>query len=112
MNPMTNDQDREFPPHGRLVAAGMAAAGAFGLVLNHFLPASQTVGRLLLLCLGPIAVLLGIGGVVEPRIVWAVGKYGRDLPVVYKIIGGALGIAGLAVTILLFLFVYRLGPPG
>ena len=108
---MTRPPEQQFPPHGRLVAAGVAAAGALAMLVNHFLPGTQTVGRLLLLCLGPIALFVGVGGLVEPRIMWAVGKHGRDLPVVYKVIGGALGACGLLVTVLLLVFVYRLGPP-
>jgi hypothetical protein len=89
----------------------MAGAAAFGLLLNHYMIESQNVGRLIILCLGPIAFFLGIGGIVEPKIVWSVGKYGKHLPVIYKLIGGALGAMGVAVTICLLLFVYRLGPP-
>ena len=39
-------------PYGRLIAAGMAVAGAVGLVVNHFLPGSQSVARLLILNAG------------------------------------------------------------
>ena len=59
----------------------------------------------------PNCFFLGIGGMIEPKIVWSVGKYGKHLPVIYKLIGGALGALGVAVTLLLLLFVYRLGPP-
>jgi hypothetical protein len=88
----------------------MATAAAVGLVLNHFLIESHGVARLLLLCLGPIALFLGIGGMVDPKIFWAVGKHGQQLPLIYKVIGGALGVGGLVGTLLLLLFVYRLGP--
>ncbi|MHC4875611.1 MAG: hypothetical protein ACYTGL_03870 [Planctomycetota bacterium] len=98
------------PPNGRLISAGLTAAAAFGLLVNHFLIDSQHVGRLMILCLGPIAFFLGIGGIVEPKIVWSVGKYGKQLPAIYKVIGGMLGTVGLAVTGLLLLFVYQLGP--
>jgi hypothetical protein len=107
---MAVKRQQEFPPYGRLVAAGMAVAGAFGLLLNHFLPNPPTVGRLLLLLFGPLALFLGLGGIVEPKIVWAVGKYGKDLPAVYKVIGAALAAIGVAVTIVLVLFVYLPGP--
>lgn len=99
-----------LPPNGRLISAAMVVAAAIGLLLNHFLIDSQQVGRLMILCLGPIALFLEIGSLIEPKIVWSVGKYGKDLPVAYKVIGGALGTVGLAVTGLLLLFVYQLGP--
>ena len=107
-----NDQSTQgLPPNGRLISAGMAVAAAIGLLVNHFAVGSQNVVYLMILCLGPIALFLGIGGVVEPKILWSVGKYGKDIPVVYKIIGAALGALGVAVTILLLLFAYRLGSP-
>ena len=102
----------ELPSHGRLIAAGLATASAVGLVLNHFTVGSQNVLNLMILCIAPIGLFLGIGAMVEPKILFAVGKYGQELPAMYKIIGGALGALGIAVTILLLLFVYRLGPAG
>ena len=108
---MSNDPTQSLPPNGRLIAAGMAGAAAVGLLLNHFMIDSQGIAKLMILCLGPIAFFIGIGGMVEPKVVWSVGKYGKHLPVIYKVIGGALGATGVAVTLLLLLFVYRLGPP-
>ena len=108
---MNNESSQPLPPNGRLISAGMAAAAAIGMLINHYTIGSQNVGRLMILCLGPIAFFIGLGGMVEPKIVWAVGKYGKHLPVIYKLIGGVLGALGVAVTLLLLLFVYRLGPP-
>ncbi len=88
----------------------MAGAAAVGLLLNHFMIESQGIAKLMILCMGPIAFFLGVGGMVDPKIVWSVGKYGKHLPVVYKVIGGVLGALGVAVTLLLLLFVYRLEP--
>lgn len=97
------------PPHGRLMAAGLMAACALGLVANHFVGAGVSVARLFILILGPAGLLLGLGGIVEPKIVWSVGKYGQHLPVKYKIIGVALAAAGVLVTLLLVFVVYPLG---
>lgn len=108
---MSRGASRPLPPHGRLISAAMAGASALGLLMNHYVVESHHVGKLIILCLGPIAFFLGIGGIVEPKIVWSVGKYGKHLPAIYKLIGGALGFLGLAVTLFLLLFVYRLGPP-
>jgi hypothetical protein len=108
---MSNGAFQPLPPNGRLISAGMAGAAVLGLLMNHYLIESHHVGKLLILCLSPIAFFLGIGGIVEPKIVWSVGKYGKHLPVTYKLIGGALGAMGVAVTMFLLLFVYRLGPP-
>ena len=73
----------EIPPYARFVAIGMAAAAAVGLLINHFMPESQSAARLMLLCLGPMALLLGIGGSVEPKVIWSLGKYGQHLPLKY-----------------------------
>jgi hypothetical protein len=107
---MSDELSQPLPPQGRLIAAGMAGAAAVGMLLNHYMIGSHGVARLMLLCLGPLAFFLGIGGMIEPKILWSVGKYGKHLPIIYKVIGGALGGLGLAVTLLLLLFVYRLEP--
>lgn len=107
---MSNDPTESLPTNGRLISAGMAGAAAVGLLLNHFMIELQGTAKLMILCVGPIALFLGIGGMVEPKILWSVGKYGKHLPVVYKVIGGVLGALGVAVTLLLLIFVYRLGP--
>lgn len=99
----------EIPPYGRLIAAGLALASLIGLLLNHFMAESQTVARLMILCLAPLGVFVGLGGIVEPRIVWSIGKYGAHLPLKYKLIGGALAAAGVIATLFLVFFVYPLG---
>lgn len=106
---MPDGPDDAPPPYGREVATAMLFAGTLGLVVNHVVPGSATVARLLLLAFNPLAVFLGVGGLVEPKTVVAVGKYGNELPAVYKVIGGALAAAGVVPTILLLLFVYPLG---
>ena len=87
----------------------MAAACLVGLAVNHFLGGGLSVARLFLLVLGPAGLLLGIGGMVEPRIVWSVGKYGQHLPVKYKVVGGALAAVGVVVSLVLAFVVYRVG---
>lgn len=99
---------QEIPPYARLVAAGMMAAAAVGLLVNHFLNDSLSVARMMVLALAPACLFLGIGGIVEPKVVWAVGKYGEHLPFHFKIIGGLLAGAGVVVTLVLVFFVYPL----
>ena len=77
---MSDGASRPLPPNGRLISAGMAGAAALGLLLNHCMMEFQNVSKLIILCLGPIALFLGIGGIVKPKIVWSVGKYGKHLP--------------------------------
>lgn len=99
-----------IPPYVRLAAVGLVVASAVGMLLNHFAGEIQSTARLMLLAISPIGFFLGLGGVVEPRILWALGKHGQHLPVIYKIIGGILGVVGLVVTLLLVFFVYPLAP--
>lgn len=101
--------EQDLPPYGRLIAAGLALASAVGLVVNHFMAGSQQAVSLMILCLAPLGLFLGVGGIVEPKIVWSLGKYGKQLPMKYKLIGGALAAAGVVVTLLLVFFVYPLG---
>jgi len=99
-----------IPPYARFVALGMAIAAAIGLLLNHFLVSSQNAASLMLLAVGPLCFFIGVGGAIEPKVLWSMGKYGADLPAIYKIIGFALGVLGLLVTGALLLFVYGFGP--
>lgn len=95
----------EPPSYARPVAAAMAAAATTGLLLNHFV-ADLGMANLLILALAPIALALGLGGIVEPKVLWSLGKHGADLPMEYKVIGGVLGAAGLLLGLAL-IFVYR-----
>ena len=98
----------DVPPYARFVAIGMAVAAAIGLLVNHFMAETQGAVRLGILCLGPMSLLLGIGGSVEPKVLWSLGKFGEHLPVKYKIIGGSLAGAGVLLTLVLVFFVYPL----
>ena len=99
----------EVPSYARWVSAGMAAAAALGLLLNHVAGESVGMGRLMILAFAPVALCLGVGGAIEPRILWSLGKYGGHLPMQYKAIGGALAGLGVIITLLLVFFIYPLG---
>jgi len=53
---------------------------------------------LIILAFGPFAVFYGFAALVDPNIARAVGKYGKHLSMRYKIIGGVIGVAALAVS--------------
>ena len=99
----------DVPSYARWVSAGMAAAAALGLLLNHFAAEAAGMGRVMILVFAPVGLCLGIGGVIEPKILWSLGKYGTHLPLQYKAIGGALAGLGVIITLLLVFFVYSLG---
>lgn len=98
----------EVPPYIRLIAIGMSAAAAIGLLVNHFMAESQNAVNLMILAVGPISLFLGIGGMIEPKVLWSLSKYGEHLPIKYKIIGGVLGGAGVLLTLILVFAVYPL----
>jgi hypothetical protein len=106
---MTTPHEPSLPPYGRLIAAGLSVASAMGLLLNHFAVERNSVASLLILCLAPLGLFVGLGGIVEPRVVWSIGKYGKHLPAKYKVIGVALAAAGVVVTLLLVFLIYPLG---
>jgi len=60
-------------------------------------------GRVFLAALSVLmgAAFLSIGGLVYPPVFWAISKEGRRLPMVLKIVGGFLGLAGLVCGFLL-----------
>ena len=58
--------------------------------------------------LGPSAVLLGIAGLVDPRIVLAAGKYGTHLPWTFKLAAAAILAVGFGLSALLAFRVYHL----
>ena len=66
---MRNEPSLHLPSNGRLISAGMAGAAAVNLLLNHVMIESQGITGLMILCLGPLAFFLGIGGIVDPKIV-------------------------------------------
>ena len=106
-----NDETK-LPNNGRLIAAGLSVAASMALVINHFMAGTQNILNLVIICVGPIGLFPGIGGLIEPKILFSVGKYGTHLPFVYKLIGGILGILGVLGTILLLLFDYPLDSLG
>ena len=93
----------------RLGAVGLAAIGLILLIANIVL--DQTSGEIYLapLLLAPLALILGIAGVINPNVVRAAGKYGGHLSWHYKAIGGALVVLSLLASGLLVLGYYAAG---
>ena len=60
---MNYESAQPLPPYGRLISVGMTAASAFGLIINHDTIASQNVGGLRILALGPIAFFIELPSV-------------------------------------------------
>ena len=96
------------PENGRTISALLCGAGLVALIVNHFIAKSGQVIYLFPVFLGPMGVFLGAGGIVDPNIVWSIGKYGKHLPVKYKLAGLGLALLGVCVSAFLAFRVYRL----
>jgi len=95
-------------PRGRIVPAICAAIGAGLLAINHFSAARDGAIWIFILFLAPMFTLLGLGGLVDPRILWSIGPRGKLLPKGVRLLGAGLAVAGIAVSAALILLVYRL----
>ena len=93
--------DRELPAYGRLISLATFAVGLVCIILNHVLWQMQDSTYLALLILGPFVMMLGLGGIVDPRIAFSLGKYGTHLPWYFKLIAVVLGIVGAGLSIML-----------
>jgi hypothetical protein len=87
----------------------MAAAGLLLLVVNHWHVVDQQEAFLWAVLLGPPALILGLAGIAEPRVLLAAGKYGRALPAKFKAMAFAALVVGFAVAAMLIFLVYQLG---
>ena len=92
----------------RRAAYVFLAAGVVLLAVNHWNVMDQHRAFLWAVLIGPTALFLGVAGVINPKIVLAAGKYGKDLPSSLKAIAVILVVAGLACSALLALVVYQL----
>jgi predicted Zn finger-like uncharacterized protein len=100
----------------RLVSAGMLAAGVVMGIASLALQASQGTVYLAVIFLVPLALSIGLAGVISPNVVRAMGKYGGHLPWHYKVMGwSVLGLSFLLMALLaigLMLAGYRPDRPG
>jgi len=92
----------------------MGALGAIGIAL---LLVGICVGTYLFdesvflypIFLVPLLLLLGIAGLIDPNVVRAIGKYGKHLPLTYKLIGWSLMGVWIVIMILLVIVMVNLG---
>ena len=61
------------------------------------------------LFLAPLLFLLGIAGVIDPNVVRAIGKYGKNSPLHYKIIGYSLMGVWLVIMIIIAVLMFQMG---
>jgi predicted Zn finger-like uncharacterized protein len=89
----------------RLGSVAMVALGLFLFGINFVMDKTQGAIYLAPLFLAPLALILGIAGVINPNVVRAAGKYGGHLPWQYKAIGIGLVCLSLVITGLLVVMV-------
>jgi hypothetical protein len=78
------------------------------LGVNHWSVVDDGKAYVWAILVGPSAVLIGIAGVVDPRIALATGKYGTHLPLAFRLAAAAIIALGLGLSALLALRVYHL----
>jgi len=93
----------------RLISGGMAVAGCFLLAVNFFMDRTQGAVYIVALLLAPLALIMGVAGMISPNIVRAAGKFGAHLPWHYKAIGAGLMVLYLIVLGLIALGLYSSG---
>lgn len=93
----------------RIASAFMIVMGLILFVANLVMDQTQGAIYIAPLLLAPIALILGIAGVINPNVVRAAGKYGGHLPWQYKAIGLALVGLSLLVTLALVIGVVASG---
>jgi hypothetical protein len=97
MNGETNISETDVPK-GRTAPALVATIGAAFLIVDHLTLAHGGSFSLAIVFLAPMFTLLGLGGLVDPRIVWSIGPRGKSLPTGIKVVGACLAMAGIAVS--------------
>jgi hypothetical protein len=73
---------------------------------NHWVFVSDQEYYVALVALGPLTAMIGLGGLVEPRLIMAIGVHGKALPFRLRLAGHLLVFAGLATSVALVFFVY------
>ena len=100
------NEDGGFMP-SRIIPLILALVAGGLLAWNHSNSMHGGEGSLAIVLFAPLFLLLGIGGLVDPRLAWAIGPRAQHFPMRIKVIGGFLAVAGLAVSAYLSLGVYH-----
>ena len=82
------------------------------LAWNHYNMLQSGQAYIWIIVLAPLFFSLGIGGLIDPRIAWAIGPRAGQFPLRIKVIGGFLALMGLALSAYLALGVYHIQEVG
>ncbi len=89
----------------RSTAALLAIVGGIASAANHAAYVWKDSFYVVLL-LGPFMMVIGLGGLIDPRVLAAIGVKGRALPLRFRVAGHLLALGGLACSAALFYWVY------
>lgn len=81
--------------------------GVIGLAYNHFGAEVEHQITFLAVVVCPVLVLMGIGGLIDPRITWSTRAEGRHYPFAVRAAGALLLILSFSVSVTLYLYVYH-----
>jgi hypothetical protein len=85
----------------RWPASFLIPIGAGGLAFNYFFAFARSEVRFLVLLACPLLLTMGLGTLLDPRILWSLRAEGRIYPWSVRALGGLLALAGLAIGVLL-----------
>ena len=101
------EQVADGTPLNRTIPLLLFVAVLAVMGLHHWYVLTEHSGFLMAMFLLPPLGMLALGGIIYPPVLYSVGKYGRNLPLLTKAAGFALLIVGLAIGFYLFRFVYH-----
>jgi hypothetical protein len=85
----------------RRLAAVFLAVGVVGMLANQWFAVDSHEVYGVILFLGPFLILLGAGGLFDPRIPWAIGKHGVAFPRSVKATAAVLALSAVAISVVL-----------
>ncbi len=103
-------QGPPLPP--RVVALLVLTLGVVGMGINEWMSAARGEVYLIAILGCPAMVLLSLGAMVDPRVLWSLGPQRREFPLGVRVAGIALLMAGLVCSAALGLWRYPLFPLG
>jgi hypothetical protein len=89
----------------------MTVCAAALFAVNHALALTQGHVFIAVPLVAPFVFLLGLAGLIDPRVAWSIGPRGQHLPAGVKAVGIGLLVAGLAISYYLLVYVYRSPQP-
>jgi hypothetical protein len=96
-------QEQHF---GRALPFGTLVTVSVLLFLHHLYVRSQGEYLPVVMFGLPMVWMLALGGTVYPPVFYALGKYGRRMPIGLKVVAAVLGLAGFGVAFGVALILY------